>query len=176
MTTTLMERFVAHIAEQADEKPAVRAALRSGLGREPEHCHRMHRYLAPWLPYTPNAHRERAFYTVASLIARAPETAIPHRSPGDLGDSFALAAVNRDLAPRTCSRYLQLLTKQPPEALFQQLVIAVMALRDKDVPVDFTKLLTHVDSWPTRQDRIAKNWLQHYFRTAPDEDTGDQAD
>ncbi|MEV0051039.1 type I-E CRISPR-associated protein Cse2/CasB [Saccharopolyspora shandongensis] len=114
--------------------------------------------------------------TPSPRSSRAPETALPQPSPGNLGDSFAFAALNRDLAPRTCSRYLQLLTKQPPEALFQQLVTAVMALRDKDVPVDFTKLLYDVNAWPADQDRIAKNWFQHYFRTAPDDETGDQAD
>ncbi|MCA1188773.1 MULTISPECIES: type I-E CRISPR-associated protein Cse2/CasB [unclassified Saccharopolyspora] len=172
MTQSFTQRFVHYLSQQALEEPAVGAALRSGLGREPEQCHQMHRYLAPWLARTPRVHDERVLYMVASLIARAPKVATPESSPGDLGDSLAVAALNRDLAPRTCSRYLHLLTRQPPESICRHVTTTVMALQGKQVPVDFTRLLGDLQSWPERQDQVAKQWQRHYFQAAPDENAG----
>jgi CRISPR system Cascade subunit CasB len=65
--------YVEHI-KRCCRTPGVRAALRSGLRRTPEQASRMHAVVTRWLPQEPSAAQERAYYTVAALIASQSRT------------------------------------------------------------------------------------------------------
>lgn len=156
--------FVARIATLARESPAARSAMRAGLGRPPEHCDRMHPFVARWVV---GAHSdlEAAFYTTASLIAHAPEGATPEESPGNLGASLARSGLS------SAENYVHLLTRQSPSTICRYLVAVVVPLRNNRVPVDFRTLLDDLQRWPWRQREISKRWLQTYYRqTGPDAD------
>ncbi|MET8540176.1 type I-E CRISPR-associated protein Cse2/CasB [Kitasatospora sp. NPDC004799] len=63
--------FTARIDKRSHEDPGVRAALRRGVGKDLDAVPFMHRYVASWLTEDQTRSRDvqRAFYTVASLIA-----------------------------------------------------------------------------------------------------------
>ncbi|GHF86743.1 hypothetical protein GCM10018790_75270 [Kitasatospora xanthocidica] len=63
--------FTARIDKRSHEDPGVRAALRRGVGKDLDAVPFMHRYVASWLTDEQTRSRDvqRAFYTVASLIA-----------------------------------------------------------------------------------------------------------
>ncbi|MFJ8627884.1 type I-E CRISPR-associated protein Cse2/CasB [Kitasatospora sp. NPDC093550] len=63
--------FTARIDKRSHEDPGVRAALRRGVGKDLDSVPYMHRYVASWLTEEQTRSRDvqRAFYTVASLIA-----------------------------------------------------------------------------------------------------------
>jgi CRISPR type I-E-associated protein CasB/Cse2 len=67
-------RYVRYI-ERISVKPGSRAALRSGLRRTPEQSPRMHAAVAGWVHESTRPAEERAFYTVAALIAGQPRAA-----------------------------------------------------------------------------------------------------
>ncbi|SDP96514.1 CRISPR system Cascade subunit CasB [Actinopolyspora xinjiangensis] len=160
-------RFVTDIATQATANPAVRTALRTGLGREPDQCHRMHAFVAPWLEEDSHPDKERVHYTIAALIAHAPETAVPtdEDASGDLGESLARAAQHHVLASATTENYLHLVVRQNPGTLCRYLTTVVLSLRDTGIPVDFARLFDDAGRWPWQSRRIAKTWLQSYYRS-----------
>ncbi|MFJ6378492.1 type I-E CRISPR-associated protein Cse2/CasB [Kitasatospora sp. NPDC092039] len=63
--------FTARIDKRSHEDPGVRAALRRGVGKDLDAVPFMHRYVASWLTDEQTRSRDvqRAFYTIASLIA-----------------------------------------------------------------------------------------------------------
>ncbi|MFD9692432.1 type I-E CRISPR-associated protein Cse2/CasB [Kitasatospora sp. NPDC059088] len=63
--------FTARIDQRSHDDPGVRAALRRGVGKDLDAVPFMHRYVASWLTDEQARSRDvqRAFYTVASLIA-----------------------------------------------------------------------------------------------------------
>ncbi|MFJ9611677.1 type I-E CRISPR-associated protein Cse2/CasB [Kitasatospora sp. NPDC101176] len=63
--------FTGRIDKRSHEDPGVRAALRRGVGKDLDAVPFMHRYVASWLTEEQTRSRDvqRAFYTVASLIA-----------------------------------------------------------------------------------------------------------
>ncbi|SOB88484.1 type I-E CRISPR-associated protein Cse2/CasB [Streptomyces sp. 1331.2] len=63
--------FTARIDQRSHDDPGVRAALRRGVGKDLDAVPFMHRFVASWLTDDQTRSRDiqRAFYTVASLIA-----------------------------------------------------------------------------------------------------------
>ncbi|MFJ2806616.1 type I-E CRISPR-associated protein Cse2/CasB [Kitasatospora sp. NPDC087271] len=63
--------FTARIDQRSHDDPGVRAALRRGVGKDLDAVPFMHRYVASWLTdeQARSLDVQRAFYTVASLIA-----------------------------------------------------------------------------------------------------------
>ncbi|MFJ2191881.1 type I-E CRISPR-associated protein Cse2/CasB [Kitasatospora sp. NPDC087861] len=63
--------FTARIDQRSHDDPGVRAALRRGVGKDLDAVPFMHRFVASWLTDEQTRSRDvqRAFYTVASLIA-----------------------------------------------------------------------------------------------------------
>ncbi|GAA2500756.1 hypothetical protein GCM10010406_41600 [Streptomyces thermolineatus] len=80
--------FVARIEAIAATDPGARAALRSGLGKPLDEARRMHRIVAPWIPASAMAgdDTQRAFYTVASLIAAQKTAALRAARPSAPGE------------------------------------------------------------------------------------------
>lgn len=194
------DKYVAFIREVC-RTPGSRAALRSGLRRRPEHAHRMHAFLAEWVPERAHPDQERAYYTVAALMAAQPsergekdaETAVPEpKAAGEepkteprparrrnLGHSLA-DAVNGDSARgkapakrTTMEKRLQLLARQGVDGVHSHLPALMDYLRTKEVPVEWSQLLEDLRRWPFDRHQIAKQWLQAYYRTINDPDQAD---
>jgi len=191
------DKYVAFINETC-RTPGSRAALRSGLGRRPKHAHRMHAFVANWVREDVHPDQEWAHYTVAALIAAQPpearktetsEEEADETTPGpaeteaketaetdkperrlNLGHSLAEAVNREDAKRRTMEKRLQLLARQGVDGVHIQLTPLVRYLRGKQVPVDWSRLLEDLRRWPYDRDKVAKEWLQAYFRTLIDPD------
>lgn len=189
------ERFVRFV-QQVCRRPGNRSALRSGLGRQPEQSPRMHALVAPWAPLgRPDA--ERAYYTVAALIAAQPPAARddadgPERTEGqepessagapaavaerpcydNLGRTLAVAVTQKQMSADGTEKRLHLLTRQPVDGLHRHLPALVRHLRTDRVPVNWAQLLDDLSRWRFQRDQIAKRWLQSYYRTLPTPSAG----
>ena len=160
------ERFVRVIATTCAANPGDRAALRSGLRRPPEDAPRMHRLVAPWLPDDPYRNRERALYTVASLIGAYDGPSVPGLSLGG-----ALAGV-RGIAEKTVADRLLLLARQDTDGVHRQIVGVVALIDAQKAPrPDWAQLVADLSGWPA-EGRIAQRWLQQYHRAGSREATG----
>ncbi|MDS1269789.1 type I-E CRISPR-associated protein Cse2/CasB [Lipingzhangella sp. LS1_29] len=71
------DRMVARLNTIIVDDPGTRAALRRGLGRPPQDLANFHAHavVAPYLPTSCDEATERAFYTVAALVAAQPRSA-----------------------------------------------------------------------------------------------------
>jgi len=172
------DRYVAHVQAACRTDPGKRAALRSGLGRRPEQAYRMHAVVARWLDAGAGPAKERAFYTVASLIAAQPPSARsePDEQQGDVGKRTSLGAAlglvaktlpgdRRRIAEGSAERRLHLLVRQGVDGIHRQLPVTVRLVRAAGIPVDWVRLIDELSRWPTDHDRIAKRWLQDFYRT-----------
>jgi CRISPR system Cascade subunit CasB len=155
----------------------------------------MHPFVARWLPDGVSEAQERAYYTVAALIAAQPPEARqedrtgaddtgdedttqdeaaavktenrPVRRP-NLGHSMAEATNRKDAKHESMERRLQLLARQDLDGIHNLLPPLVRYLRNKKVPVDWGKLLEDLCRWQYSRDLVAKDWLQTYYRTLND--------
>lgn len=181
--------FVARIEAISASDPGVRAALRSGLGKPLDEVPRMHRIVAPLLPVSMHDEEaQRAFYTVASLIAAqksealrggrgdAPEPhdedenppagAEPARYGVSLGATFATAvALPQGVRETAAETRLNLLTRQSTPGLHRHLPAAVRQLCDKKTPPDWARLLVDLRSWPRDRKTVGRRWLQDFYRS-----------
>jgi CRISPR system Cascade subunit CasB len=178
MSAPHVEQFVQAITKICRSDPGRRAALRRGLRRRPEQAPTMHATVARWLPDNPRPAQERAFYTVAAMLAAQPPAARgPSRDEDEpapnasrrvsLGESLARAVrrPGRGLAEGSAEKRLHLLTRQSLDGLHQQLPGVVRHLRQLDVAVDWVALTDDLTAWPYARDRIAKRWLQDFYTT-----------
>ncbi|MFF2651707.1 type I-E CRISPR-associated protein Cse2/CasB [Streptomyces sp. NPDC058045] len=182
--------FVAHIEKICVADTGARAALRSGLGKRLDEVPRMHRIVAPLLPQAAqDEHTQRAFYTVAALIAAqksealrasrfASSTEAEAGREGDqaavgispygvsLGSTFAAAVAlgHGGLRESAAETRLNLLTRQSPAGLHRHLPSSVRQLCDKRTPPDWAQLLVHLRAWPTHRRSIGRRWLQDFYR------------
>lgn len=92
-----------HIHKINEIDPGTRAALRRGLGRRPEDIANFHAHavVTRYLPDGEDEATERAFYTVAALIAAQPRAARdqgtePQEQDGDAAGEAGSAAVRED--------------------------------------------------------------------------------
>jgi CRISPR system Cascade subunit CasB len=67
--------FVGRILDVCRAEPRRRSELRRGLRLPPERAATMHAVVAPWLPDRRDRASERAYYTVAAMIAAQPRDA-----------------------------------------------------------------------------------------------------
>lgn len=181
--------FVASIEGICARDPGARAALRSGLGKPLDEVHRMHRIVEPLLPATAgDVDTQRAFYTVASLIAaqksevlraarNAPDgdteaaegderpDAAPSPHGTSLGRTFSAAVtLPQGIRESAAETRLNLLTRQSPSGLHRHLPAAVRHLCDKRTPPDWAQLLVDLRAWPRDRKSIGRRWLQDFYR------------
>lgn len=181
--------FTARIERICASDPGARAALRSGVGKPLDEVRRMHPIVVPLLP--PSARdddTQRAFYTVASLIAAQKSDVLRARTtppagpvagadePGrsqkpqstygiSLGETFAAAVAAADgLRENTAETRLNLLTRQSTAGLHRHLPSSVRQLCDKKRPPDWAQLLVHLRSWPNDRKTVGRRWLQDFYR------------
>lgn len=170
--------------------PGTRATLRRGLGKRPTEVGvRTHSIVVRHLPegLRDDGPEERAYYTVAALIAAQPRSARdderdpeaaertdPTEPPdnqqepkrvGDLGASLAMAVNRGELGGNSAESHLRLLVRQPIDTLHRRLPGLIRQLRGDRVPVNWVKLLDDLADYAWNQDRITKRWIQSYYRT-----------
>lgn len=177
-----VDRFVADITRVCRTDNGARAALRRGLGR-PAALNGMHATVVRYLPRGLRDHQETAYYSVAAMIATAtrnssgePATTpdgttepAPPALPANLGATIAYAATrpgHRVMSPDTAEKRLQLLVRQ--SAPNQLLIGVVRQLIAGRIPISWGQLLNDLCDWRYQRDRIAKTWLQSYYRTLDD--------
>ncbi len=88
----------------------------------------------------------------------------------DLGTSLAWAVCRpgrgrRPMSAATAEKRLHLLVRQGYPAVHQQLAGVVRHLDVIDVPVNWAQLIDDLCEWRRHRDRVAKRWLQSYYRT-----------
>ncbi|MFF8387404.1 type I-E CRISPR-associated protein Cse2/CasB [Streptomyces kanasensis] len=121
----------------------------------------------------PDAAGDSDTATAGADTAGDPAAAVPatdtraRRSGSSLGAAFAAAVgTGRDSQMREASAEarLNLLTRQSLPGLHRHLPAAVAYLRSLDVDVDFAQLLSDLAHWQRHSGRIARRWLQDYYR------------
>lgn len=179
------EKFIQFVQRMCLQ-PGHRSALRSGLGRRPEQAPRMHALVARWVS-SDRGDIEWAYYTVAALIAAQPPSArddassddqpeaeLPTEASADhadkvrfdnLGRTLALAVAKNQMTADGTEKRLHLLTRQPVDGLHRHLPALVRHLRTDNVPINWVQLLDDLSRWRYQRDRVAKRWLQTYYRT-----------
>jgi len=99
--------FVAKIIQICRTEPRRRSELRRGLRLPPEKAVTMHAVVAPWLPDPNKREEERAYYTVAAMIAAQPRKARDPEAteettidgPTDLADAALSAGAAQQKPP-----------------------------------------------------------------------------
>lgn len=196
------DALVRHVTRLTRNNPADRSLLRHSLGNSPEEAALgVHRIVVPYLPSPPD-HRtdtngyaaiERAYYTVAALIASQPRGARGQAGAGDaqeapagqdaaqagttgtgraeqrhwrnLGYSLAHAA-DRGGNARSLENHLQLLTRQDADGLYRHLPRLILQLRGDQVHIDWGVLIYDLTRWARTPRLVAKEWAQSYYRTS----------
>ncbi|WP_299536807.1 type I-E CRISPR-associated protein Cse2/CasB [uncultured Streptomyces sp.] len=189
---TRAQSFVREMERLCREDPGARSALRSGLRKDLDAVHRMHRLVATWLPAQRTSDDvQRAYYAVAAMIAAQPRSAPAARddaaddpegpdetpqAPGttrrsgvSLGTAFAVAVTEgpgreKEMREGTAESRLNLLTRQSLNGLHRHLPASVGYLRSLGVDIDWVRLLDDLGTWRTRSGRISRTWLQDYYR------------
>ncbi|MEE1790585.1 type I-E CRISPR-associated protein Cse2/CasB [Streptomyces sp. BE308] len=180
--------FTVRVEQLCREDAGARSALRSGLRKDLDSVPRMHRLVAPWLPPQCPPDVERAYYSVAAMIAAQPRSALSapdgtdagaeeQRPPGSpqrrygtsLGTAFATAVTEgpgreKEMRAGTAENRLNLLTRQSLAGLHRHLPASVGYLRSLDVSVDWAQLLDDLSHWRTYSRRISRRWLQDFYR------------
>ncbi|WP_432105895.1 type I-E CRISPR-associated protein Cse2/CasB [Streptomyces sp. bgisy091] len=181
--------FTTWIIQVCGEDPGARSALRSGLRKDLDSVQRMHRLVAPWLPEPRSEDVERAYYTIAAMIAAQPRnapavpqgaadsleqpgvtTAVPApRRRASLGTAFATAVAEgpgreKEMRAGTAESRLNLLTRQSVNGLHRHLPASVGYLRSLGVDVDWTQLLDDLGNWRKKSGQISRTWLQDFYR------------
>lgn len=161
-------QFVIEVFELCED-PGKRSALRSGLRRPLDECHRMHKVIAAKVP-DERDNRQRAYYAVAAMIASLPPQA-RGEPPSDALTSRTLGqclaeGVNRGvLRESSAEARLDLLTRQSVDGLHRHLPAVVRILADQLTALDWAQLLLDLQRWEDNRDRIARRWLQSFYRT-----------
>lgn len=180
-------KVVRRFEQLCAHSPEAHARLRRGLGKGLDEVPGMHEFVAPLMPGGLHPDQQRAYYTLAALLADRPRHAFPEpdedeQSAGDsngdtetepwgqsLGMALAEAATNGRRAEqerrkdRARSR-IGLLVRQSVPGVHRYLPSTVRFLRDNEVEPDWAQLLTDLRQWPWSADRIGRIWQQDYFR------------
>ncbi|MBF6331871.1 type I-E CRISPR-associated protein Cse2/CasB [Nocardia transvalensis] len=182
--------MVAEVIHAVNSSSGSRAALRRALrhGPDSEQARNAHRIVAPYLPAGAGQAAERAFYAVASMIAAQPRNARDDardnadaghvEDPGEveldadswesrqtLGQTLGRAAALGKVEFDSMEKHLHLLCRQHLHGIHQHLPRLVMRLRAELVEIDWPRLVVDLADWPYGRDRIAKRWLQDFYRT-----------
>ncbi|GGO81329.1 type I-E CRISPR-associated protein Cse2/CasB [Nonomuraea cavernae] len=168
-----------------------RVALRRALGRSPEDptVRAAHMVVAPILPAHGDKATERAFYSVASMIAAQPRDARDdtaglngdadesaqdrqeHDAPAavdeqeSLGATLGRAVANGKAREDTTESRLHLMCRQDVDGIHRHLPRLIATLRADLLPVGWVRLTVDLSRWGRERDLVTKRWLQDYYRT-----------
>lgn len=180
----MADRFVGYITDRCDSDKGASSALRRGLRRTPDQATTMHRYVARWTESL--GEDEWAHYTVAALIASRPRKTRNFASTDNGQEDEAHSQAEEDPAaskPRrpnlgatlaklsgssdrldTVERRLHLLVRQGVPGMQRHLPGVIRLLASAQVSPDWGVLLRDLSRWRKDRDRIARSWLQDYYR------------
>ncbi|MFE0268902.1 type I-E CRISPR-associated protein Cse2/CasB [Nocardiopsis alba] len=177
-------RFVREIRRLCAESSEAHVRLRRGAGKDIDQVPGMHEFIAHWLPEKRNRERDRAWYTVAALIAGQPRHVLRGRSDAEddeeertataygisFGRTLAQAVLDSPAKERSrrgdnTRRRLALLVRQSPAGLHRYLPSATRLLRQYETEPDWAQLLSDLTRWPWYAGDIGGRWQQDYFRT-----------
>ena len=167
-----------------------RVALRRALGKSPEDpaVRAAHMVVAPALPEHRDAATERAFYSVASMIAAQPRDArddtaslnddepeegehenaspaVPVDEQESLGATLGRAVATGKLREDTTESRLHLMCRQDIDGIHRHLPRLIATLRADLLPVSWVRLTVDLSRWGRERDLVTKRWLQDYYRT-----------
>lgn len=167
--------FVEKVIWHCKNTPGARAALRSITGVSSRQTAAaadeiVTAALAPTDPSALTPDRQRAYYTLAAMIAAVPAKVelkpggpnATHPYGRDLGRCLAAAVVDKKLAEAAARRHMELLTKQDLDGLHLHLPGTVTLIPET---VDWVMLLRDLRDWPARGDEIARRWRQGFFHS-----------
>lgn len=145
-----------------DNKAAL-ADLRSGRGRAPVECVRLHRWVAGFVPeHLVDTARERAVYTVAALFASYPDIPTTDR---DLGSTLAAVRDSGRFSADGIERRLVRLARAPDsQSLCRDLSAVVPLIDQSGAPLSWARLADDIDGWDRASDRITRRWLRAFYR------------
>lgn len=169
-----------------------RVALRRSLGRSPSDpaSRAAHLVVAPTLPQSYDDATERAFYSVAAMIAAqareardettgrtAEDLQEPEQSDTDadatnaakvqesLGATLGRAVAQGKLREDTIEARLHLMCRQNVAGIHRHLPRLIATLRAELLPVNWVRLTVDLSRWGRERDLVTKRWLQEYYRT-----------
>lgn len=179
------DEFVRAISRRVASQPGDRAGLRRSLGYRPTDITALaaHQFIAPYLAAGTSEATERAFYTVAALIASQPRqardqpaelAAAGHGAAADpgrgrrrnLGESLAHAVAGKHRSADTAEVRLHLLARQDLDGVHRQLPRLIGQLRGDLIQIDWAQLIGDLSRWGSDPRQVAKEWVQGYHRTA----------
>lgn len=164
-----------------------RVALRRAVGRSPQDpaVRAAHLVIAPVLPDPCDLATERAFYSVASMIAAQPRDARDATTSSDddpdedanetstdtagqeesLGATLGRAVATGKQREDTTESRLHLMCRQDVAGIHRHLPRLIATLRADLVPVAWVRLTVDLARWGHQRDFVTKRWLQDYYRT-----------
>ncbi|MFD0635436.1 type I-E CRISPR-associated protein Cse1/CasA [Catenulispora yoronensis] len=169
-------RFVKKVIEHCKDTPGARAALRSIIGFSSRQMAAaadeiVVSALAPIDPSVLAPEKQRAYYTMAAMLAAVPTKTVLELGGPDvtqpyygrnLGRCLAAAVGEKRLAEASARRRLELLTKQDLDGLHLHLPGAITQIPEA---VDWVTLLRDLRDWSARGDDIARRWRQGFFHS-----------
>lgn len=166
--------FVEHLIaiNQREDRGAL-AALRRGLGQPPGTAYEMYPYVVPWLPTDAPRWREDAYFLTAALFAFHPLAG----GVGNMGTHFART---RDQTGDNTAieRRFSVLLSAHQEELPDYLRQAVSYLRSKDLPINWHRLFTDIQSWSHPSGYVQREWARAFWgrtgQETPNQSSSDQ--
>ncbi len=157
--STSLENYVRGLAEN----PGAMADLRSGLNKTPDQCHRMHRWVARFVPSRLlNTSYEAAVYTVASLAAFYPRAG---RTDRNLGWSLRRALQGAKLSEQGMeARLVRLARSNSSTDLSRNLRPLVSLLETTDTPISWSQLARDIGRWDGNSGDVARAWMRSFFQ------------
>ncbi len=149
--------FVSYLVTLRDDRAAL-AALRRGLGQPPGTVASMCPYVVRWLPQEGYRWQEAAYYTVAALFAYHPTEG----GVGNMGDHLARTRPPQGDDTAIERRFTALLAAHPDDLGFY-LRQAISFLRSKEVPVNWSQLLSDILAWDHPDRYVQQRWARSFW-------------
>ncbi len=158
--------FISYLCQIAQrEQRGALAHLRRGLGKPPGTVAEMHPYVVPWFPPEPNRQQENAFYLVAALFAAHPHH---NASAGSMGATMRRVGGARE-SMESIERRFTVLLNAHHDALPEHLRHAVSQAASKEVPVNYTLLLRHINHWGHPDRWVQRTWARDFWAREQEE-------
>jgi len=155
------DRFIAYLRSLLSS-PSDMAALRRGLGKPPGTAVSMHKFVVPWT----NGHwTDDNLYLVASLFAawHQGKSESATESPRNFGASLARLRGDSDSSEK---RFIALLDSNV-EDLPSRWRHAVSLLKSRNVAINWTELIRHLNAWNSEKRWVQREWAKGFWCADP---------
>jgi CRISPR system Cascade subunit CasB len=151
--------FISYLEGQRENR-GVLAALRRGLGQPPGTAIEMYPYVVRYLPQNASRAQEEVYFLVAALFALHP---VPGGT-GNMGDHFRVAIKQGDETAIE-RRFTALLAAHPDDLPFY-LRQAMNFLGSKEVPINWSQLMSDLFQWGHPERYIQQQWARRFWGSA----------